>query len=186
MIENGPAFRRPPPGFGPPPTPSLPLADPRPAALAIGIGCGSGADPAEAVALLRATLAEAGLAGEDVVLVASIEAKAGEPAIRAAAEALGVRTCFFDAARLEAETPRLASPSEEIFRRTGCHGVAEGAALAAAGAGASLVVPKRRSGRVTLAVAMAPAGTEEAPGNDEAVETAEAAGTAGIVREETT
>lgn len=161
MIENGPAFRRSPP-------------------LAVGIGCGSGADPAEAVTLLRATLAEAGLAGEDVTLVASIEAKAGEPAIRAAAEALGVRTRFFDAARLEAETPRLASPSEEVFRRTGCHGVAEGAALAAAGPGASLVVPKRRSGRVTLAVAMAPAGT------DGAVKTAETVETAGIVREETT
>jgi cobalt-precorrin 5A hydrolase / precorrin-3B C17-methyltransferase len=172
MIENGPATRR-----------SFPPAVGR---LAIGIGCGSGADPAEAVALLRATLAEANLAGEDVTLVASIEAKAGEPAVHAAAEALGVRTRFFDAARLEAETPRLASPSEEVFRRTGCHGVAEGAALAAAGAGACLVVPKRGSGRVTLAVAMAPAGAGEAPGNGEAVETAEAAGTAGIVREGTT
>jgi cobalt-precorrin 5A hydrolase/precorrin-3B C17-methyltransferase len=64
---------------------------------------------------------------------------------------------FFDAARLETETPRLQYPSEAVFREVGCHGVAEGAALAAAGPEGELVVPKRKSRRATCAVARAPA-----------------------------
>ena len=63
---------------------------------------------------------------------------------------------FFTAAALEAETPRLKNPSEAVFREVGCHGVAEGAALAAAGADGTLVVAKRKSARVTCAIAEAP------------------------------
>ena len=40
---------------------------------------------------------------------------------------------FFDAATLERETPRLRNPSDVVFAEVGCHGVAEGAAMAAAG-----------------------------------------------------
>src|SRR5690606_35865102 len=43
------------------------------------------------------------------------------------------------------------------FAEVGCHGVAEGAALAAAGAKASLVVAKTKSQRATCAMALAPA-----------------------------
>jgi cobalt-precorrin 5A hydrolase/precorrin-3B C17-methyltransferase len=63
---------------------------------------------------------------------------------------------FFPATRLEAETPRLANPSEPVFREVGCHGVAEGAALAAAGPGGALMVPKAKAARVTCAIARAP------------------------------
>jgi len=38
-----------------------------------------------------------------------------------------------DAATLEAQSSRLKNPSKVVFAHTGCHGVAEGAALAAAG-----------------------------------------------------
>ncbi|MFT5182492.1 MAG: cobalt-precorrin 5A hydrolase/precorrin-3B C17-methyltransferase, partial [Alphaproteobacteria bacterium] len=62
---------------------------------------------------------------------------------------------FFDATTLEAETPRLATPSDLVFRAVGCHGVAEGAALAAAGADGALVVPKVRGPQVTCAIARA-------------------------------
>ena len=60
---------------------------------------------------------------------------------------------FFDAARLERETPRLKNPSDLVYRETGCHGVAEGAALAGVGAEGDLVLPKQRSQRATCAVA---------------------------------
>ncbi len=63
---------------------------------------------------------------------------------------------FFDPARLEAETPRLANPSDRVFREVGCHGVAEGAALAAAGPEGELIVAKTKSARATCAVARAP------------------------------
>jgi cobalt-precorrin 5A hydrolase/precorrin-3B C17-methyltransferase len=78
-----------------------------------------------------------------------------EPAIHAAAAALGVPVRFFGAARLEEEAPRLANPSDLVFREVGCHGVAEGAALAASGG--ALLVPKRKSARATCAVGLAPA-----------------------------
>ena len=52
--------------------------------------------------------------------------------------------------------PRLANPSALVFRATGCHGVAEGAALAAVGPAGELLVAKTRSARATLAIARAP------------------------------
>ncbi len=127
-----------------------------PQKLAVGMGCERDADPQEAIALLERTLAEAGLAPAAVALVASLDLKADEPAIHAAAERLGVPARFFSADRLEAETPRLQTPSEIVFREVGCHGVAEGAALAAAGSEGSLVVAKQKSARVTCAIAEAP------------------------------
>ncbi|HYD69961.1 precorrin-3B C(17)-methyltransferase [Azospirillum sp.] len=127
-----------------------------PPVLAVGVGCERGTDPAELSDLVHATLAEAGLATGAVALVASLDLKADEPAVHAAAAALRAPARFFDAARLEQEVPRLANPSDVVFQEVGCHGVAEGAALAAAGPDARLVVPKRRSKRATCAVALAP------------------------------
>jgi cobalt-precorrin 5A hydrolase / cobalt-factor III methyltransferase / precorrin-3B C17-methyltransferase len=68
---------------------------------------------------------------------------------------LGVPARFFTVNELLAETPRLATPSEAVFRATGCHGVAEGAALAAVGPTGALVVAKRRSAHATCAIARA-------------------------------
>jgi cobalt-precorrin 5A hydrolase/precorrin-3B C17-methyltransferase len=127
-----------------------------PPVLALGIGCERDC-PAEAIiALARATLAEAGLAAAAVAAVVSVESKLAEPGIHALAQALAVPARFFPAARLLAETPRLSERSPAAFRATGCWGVAEGAALAAAGADGALVVPKRRGVRATCAVARAP------------------------------
>jgi len=128
-----------------------------PPVLALGIGCERFC-PAEEIALLaRASLAEAGLAAGAVAAIVSIELKAGEAGIHALAQSLGVPARFFPAARLLAETPRLTLRSEAAFRATGCWGVAEGAALAAAGPEAELVVPRRQSRHATCAVARAPA-----------------------------
>src|SRR5690606_1167345 len=98
----------------------------------------------------------AGLAPKSVACVVSLDVKMDEPAVHALAAELEVPARFFDAARLELETPRLANPSEAVFREVGCHGVAEGAALAAAGPDGALIVPKRKSARATCAVARAP------------------------------
>lgn len=127
-----------------------------PSRLAVGVGCERGVDSAEVVALVADTLAGAGLAPGAVALIASLDLKSDEPAIHAAATRLGVPARFFDAETLEAETPRLATPSDLVFREVGCHGVAEAAALAAAGPDSELVVAKRKSARATCAVALAP------------------------------
>jgi cobalt-precorrin 5A hydrolase/precorrin-3B C17-methyltransferase len=88
-----------------------------------------------------------------VAVVVSLEVKMDEPALHEVAARLGVPLRFFTAAELLAETPRLATPSDAVFRETGCYGVAEGAALAAVGASGALVVPKRKSVRATCAMA---------------------------------
>jgi cobalt-precorrin 5A hydrolase/precorrin-3B C17-methyltransferase len=127
-----------------------------PPVLALGIGCERGCAADEIAELADATLAEAGLAHGAVAAVVSVEQKIAEPAIHALAARLGVPARFFPAARLLDETARLSERSEAAFRATGCWGVAEGAALAAAGEGGALVVTKRKSRRATCAVARAP------------------------------
>lgn len=120
--------------------------------IALGIGCERLADEAEARRLVESALADGNISQEAVACVTSIALKAAEPAILGVARRLGVPARFFDAARLEQETPRLKNPSDLVFRETGCHGVAEGAALAAAGADGELILPKRRSQRATCAL----------------------------------
>jgi cobalt-precorrin 5A hydrolase/precorrin-3B C17-methyltransferase len=126
-----------------------------PAILAVGVGCERGTDPLELRDLVAKTLADAGLAAGAVAAMASLDLKMDEPAVHEAARALDAPLRFFGAAELEAEAPRLQNPSDIVFAATGCHGVAEGAALALAGPDAALVVAKRKSARATCAVAQA-------------------------------
>lgn len=121
----------------------------------LGMGCERGCDPQEAIALAAETLAAADIAPEAIAMVASIDVKADEAAIHAVAAHFGVPVRFFSAERLEEQTPRLANPSDVVFAEVGCHGVAEGAALAAAGQDGNLIQPKRKSKRATAAIGQA-------------------------------
>ncbi|MEQ8505123.1 MAG: precorrin-3B C(17)-methyltransferase [Rhodospirillales bacterium] len=124
-----------------------------PPVLALGIGCERNAEPAEIKDLIDRVLADNNLAPGAIACVASIDVKMDEAAVNELGAALNVPVRFFDAAALEALTPRLANPSDVVFAEVGCHGVAEGAALAAAGEGADLIVEKTKSKRATCAVA---------------------------------
>jgi cobalt-precorrin 5A hydrolase/precorrin-3B C17-methyltransferase len=126
-----------------------------PPVLAVGVGCERGCTEEELIALAEATLAEHGLAAAAVAVVVSLELKADEPAVHALAARLGGAARFFTAEALRGETARLATPSETVFRETGCYGVAEGAALAAVGAQGALVAAKRKSRSATCAIARA-------------------------------
>jgi cobalt-precorrin 5A hydrolase / precorrin-3B C17-methyltransferase len=128
-----------------------------PPTLALGVGCERGTPADELIALVQETLAAEALAPQSVACVASIDLKADEPAVHALAAWLGVPARFFPAAELEREADRLATPSEAVFAETGCHGVAEGAALAAADPDAALIVPKVKGRRTTCAVVRSPA-----------------------------
>jgi cobalt-precorrin 5A hydrolase / precorrin-3B C17-methyltransferase len=128
-----------------------------PPVLALGVGCERGCAAEELVALAETTLAEHGLARGAVAVIVSLDLKADEPAVHALAARFGVPARFFSAEELRAETSRLATPSEAVFRETGCYGVAEGAALAAIGSDGTLVAAKRKSPRATCAVARAAA-----------------------------
>ena len=127
-----------------------------PPTLALGVGCERGTPAEILIALARDTLAAEALAPESVACVVSIDLKADEAAVHALAADLGVPARFFTAAELEAEASRLETPSDIVFAETGCHGVAEGAALAAGGPDAELILPKVKGNRATLAVARAP------------------------------
>ncbi|MBR2656111.1 MAG: precorrin-3B C(17)-methyltransferase [Loktanella sp.] len=128
-----------------------------PQRLTLGLGCARDCDPAEMAALVAEVLAEAGVAPEAVQSVNTITLKADEPAIIDLADALGVPLRLFEAGELEALTPRLAHPSEVVFAEVGTHGVSEAAALAQAGAEATLLVAKRKTANATCALAIAPA-----------------------------
>ena len=119
----------------------------------IGIGCERGTEASEVLELAEKTLKDFEIPPTCVAGIASIDLKADETALHEAAKHFDVPIRFFDAETLEQETPRLANPSEVVFNEVGCHGVSEGAALAAAGSQADLVVPKVKSKRATIAIA---------------------------------
>ncbi|MEM8536668.1 MAG: precorrin-3B C(17)-methyltransferase [Pseudomonadota bacterium] len=122
----------------------------------LGLGCARGADTFAMMAHVAGVLETAGIAPEAVAAVATIDLKADEPAIVGVAERLGAPLRLFAAETLDAETPRLANPSDVVFAEVGCHGVAEAAALACAGPMAELVVEKHKTAEATCAIAKAP------------------------------
>ena len=130
-----------------------------PKTIAVGVGCERGTDPEELISLVSNTLKKNKIAPESVAAVVSIDLKSDEPAIHALAEKLTDKfgnSCparFFDAEELEKQTPKLQNPSKIVFKEVGCHGVAEGSALAAAGKSGKLVIPKIKSKHATCAVA---------------------------------
>jgi len=119
-------------------------------AFVLGVGVASAATAEEVVGLAQRALDAAGARWRDVAAVATVEGRRDHPAIAA----LRLPVATFTAGVLH--------EAAAVPRPTGGHPpVAETAALLAAGAGAVLVVPKRKSARVTVAVARAAA---RAPG----------------------
>lgn len=121
----------------------------------LGIGHEKAAHFADLAALAAQCLGELQVSAAEIVTVASIDRRREAGLVAALAGQLGTEARYFTAGELEAETPRLANPSEELFRRLGCHGVAEAAALAAAGPGGVLVLPKTIGKGATCAIARA-------------------------------
>lgn len=135
-----------------------------PATTVLGMGCERGAEIEEAIALAKRVLDQAGISPLSLSCVASLDLKADETAVHAVAGHFGVPARFFTPAELEREASRLANPSDIVFAETGCHGVAEGAALAAAGGESTLIAEKTKSKRVTVALARSPTVIVDLPG----------------------
>lgn len=128
----------------------------RPQRAVLGVGASRNCPPEELIALVETLLAEAELAPDALAAIATADLKADEPAVIALARHLDRPLRLLNAAELEAETPRTETPSEVVFAEIGSHGVAENAALAAAGAEAVLWYPKVKSAMATTALALAP------------------------------
>ncbi len=119
----------------------------------LGLGCERGTDWNEVRMLVERAFQEVGVGSDQILAVVSINTRMDEPAILVTATHFGLPARFFNVATLERETPRLKNPSELVFAHVGCHGVAEAAALAAAGADGELVLPKIKSNFATAAIA---------------------------------
>ena len=122
-----------------------------PHTLTIGVGCERGTSQQEVSDLVESTLKANNLSIQSVAGFASIDLKEDEPAIDALCN---VR--FFSAEELNALAPKLKTPSDYVMAEVGTPGVAEAAALAAAGPEAELIVAKTKSKRATCAIARSP------------------------------
>ena len=123
----------------------------RPPSLVAAIGCSRGAGVEEILGLLRRSLAEAGLAEKSVTALASIDVKRDEAGLLQAAEKLEVQVHFHPAEALSVvETP---NPSEIVRGAVGTPSVAEAAVVSS---GAELVLEKRKSANVTVAIGRLP------------------------------
>lgn len=127
-----------------------------PQRFVLGIGSARGAEPEALWQHVSDCLHSADVAPGAVACVASIDLKADEAAIVAVAERLGVPYRLFTADELSAQEARLETPSEVVRAEVGCPGVSEGAALAAAGPEAALIMPKSKTSEATVAIARAP------------------------------
>jgi cobalt-precorrin 5A hydrolase/precorrin-3B C17-methyltransferase len=116
------------------------------------VGCERGADAAEVIELIELALESRNLAPASLAAVASIDIKADEPALHAAARHFAVPLRLFPAAELARERYRLKQPSDYVEDTVGTPSVAEAAALKAG----PLVVEKVKSKRATCAIGRAP------------------------------
>ena len=127
-----------------------------PRQLAVGVGCARGTEADEIHDLIVSTLAQVGLSVRAVAGLFSVHHKLDEPGLHEVAKRLGVSCRFFAPERLEQERDRLENPSARVFAEVGCHGVAEGAALAAVGDNGTLRVAKYKTANATCAIGFAP------------------------------
>jgi cobalt-precorrin 5A hydrolase len=123
----------------------------RPKNLVLGIGCNRGTKAEEITEVVSAQLKYLFLSLRSVALIGSAVAKREEAGLRAFAERHGIPLRFFESAELNAVAVPSA-PSAHALAAIGANGVAEPAALLAAGSG-RLLLKKVKSGNVTLAVA---------------------------------
>ena len=130
------------------------------ARIAVGIGCRRGCARDVLVELVRDALARAGADARSAALF-TVSDKRDEPGLAAAAATLGLPLAFLGRETLSAAAARCATRSQRVEALFGVPSVAEAAALAGAGPGSRLVVPRLRAGGATCAVARVPA--EAAP-----------------------
>lgn len=123
----------------------------RPLPLFLGVGCNRATPAAEIEAACADFLAETGLARAAVAGVASIDLKKDEPGLTAFARQNRWPLFFYTSGELN-RIP-VARPSAAVIRATGAAGVAEPAAVLAAGNG-ELIAEKRKWQNVTMAAAV--------------------------------
>ena len=126
----------------------------RPRHLAAGIGCNRNTPLDEIMELIHEVFVTHGLSVKSIGALATIDIKKDEPGLNAAAIHLNVPIRFFSSEELN-HVNAIQTPSETVRRITGAKSVCEAAAILAAKNG-PLIISKKKTPNVTLAVARAP------------------------------
>lgn len=126
--------------------------------LVIGLGCQRGCPASVLQGLIEVCLLEHGVSVRDISALASIDSKSNETGLLELAEHMRLPLMFFSADELKIVESQLRHRSPTAFAHTGCHGVAESAALVMASrlsnGSASLLIERRNSSRATFALAI--------------------------------
>ena len=123
-----------------------------PACLHVGVGCNRGTPEEEIWQAVEDTFSRFGLALESIASFATIEAKADEVGLLAAAQNRQFPLNIYTAEALS-QVPDIPNPAAYVRETVGAPGVAEPAAMLAAGA-STLLVEKQKFANVTVAVAL--------------------------------
>lgn len=125
----------------------------RPKVIVLGIGCNRGTSSEEIEAVIDETLAELNFSKKSVKAVCSIDLKKDEAGLLEVTNKNRWEfTCYTPE---ELNTIKIQDPSETVFKYTGAYGVSEPAALLYSGA-KTLALTKKKSGNVTISVAVIP------------------------------
>lgn len=125
----------------------------RPKVLVLGIGCNRGTSAEEIEAVIAETLDELQFSVRSVKAVCTIDLKKDEAGLLAVVHKHG--WAFVTYTPEELNTVAVESPSDTVFKFTGAYGVSEPAAKLYSGA-AELALVKKKSGNVTISVAVIP------------------------------
>ena len=136
-----------------------------PQRITLGVGCSRNCPPQELADLVAETLAQANLAPGAIHSVNTVDLKADEPAILQLAQSLDAPLRLFTAKELDAQTPRVQTPSDVVFAEVGTHSVAEAGALSQSPE-STLHVAKRKTANATCAIGIAPQPLTELQGRN--------------------
>jgi cobalt-precorrin 5A hydrolase len=117
----------------------------------VGIGCRKGVKAPEIIEAVDAALRKAGLARDDIRLIASADIKRNEEGLLAAAQLLGIPLRFISSEEIRS-SGRKFTRSAFVEKKVNLPAVAEPDAILA-GRRARLILPKMTSGPVTVALA---------------------------------
>ncbi|WP_245636976.1 cobalamin biosynthesis protein [Azospirillum thiophilum] len=122
----------------------------------VGLGCRRGCGWEEIAALVAGAFDEAALpdAARRLAALAAPAMKSDEPGLAEAARALGLPQRFIEEDAMLAAQDRVHTRSATVLAAVGLASVAEAAALAAAGPGSRLLLPRRSTPRATVALAL--------------------------------
>lgn len=125
--------------------------------LVVGLGCQRGCPASLLLELMQLSLQAHGVAVTSISALASVDQKSAEPGLLELAKQLELPLVFFSAAELADVEGLLTHRSPLAFAHTGCHGVAESAALVLAqrigGGPATLLIPRQKNRQATFALA---------------------------------